>query len=224
MEYAHSRGVYRMVAERSSQPILEIFEILRVGRYRQMMEMLLITGLDERQVGELFVEGVHCPIAEETVSLYRHYFWDTDIMTKRDWKEFLFGKGGYYNAGDLWSFLIIPTHLALWKMGFTKRISVDRVEALSDIFNTAYIKSVESSIEGDVDYFRKSAMVAISAYEASRTTSIDAESVIDLLRGIKLGTVNAGVVTLKEFTKGQHSQGSVLQLPSKAEAHNARPQ
>lgn len=213
-DWARAHQVYSMLMRPDSDGIQDILRIFRNHTNRPLLEALLMMNVFPEDVLNLFKDGTGVTLEEHTMKLYQHYFWNTRIMSRLDWHNFLFEPVGgqriprYANAGDLWSYLHLPASLALYKAGFTKFVKIDKAKALDDIFGTAYMKAMEEAQTGNVPCFQKAATVAIAAFEASKTTTSDINEVLHRLSGaVKLKPTEFEVTSIASVTGGHHSQG-----------------
>jgi hypothetical protein len=196
-----------------------IFRIFRNPTQRQIMELLTITNLQNKEVADLFWESTGTQLDEIDVTRYKHYFWDIDGMSRGDWEYVLFtplGQPAYSNAKELWTALFVPANLTLWKMGYDKRGGIDKTKMVDDLMKMAYYKALESANTGSVASFRQAASVALDAFEAQKSSTLDVSEVINILRDVKIAPVETASISLQEISEGHHSpSANILTLPSK---------
>jgi len=223
LEWAQVHQIYGMLARSGSPEMADILRVFRNYSQRQLLESLLVMNLYPDDVLNLFKAGSGVELSEGTMKRYQHYFWNARIMSRLDWYNFLFdGVAGlrferYANANDLWAYMHLPAQLALYKAGFAKYANIDKAKALDDLFGMAYMKAMEEAQVGNTPNFQKTAMVAIAAFSAGRTTSTDISDVLARLTGaVKLTSAEFHVESIDAVSGGHHSAGGgVLALPAR---------
>ncbi len=230
LEFAREHQVYGLLTKPDTESFKTCFRILRQFHIRQTLEMLLAMNLTDETTCNLFMEGTGVQLDEYTLKLYRHYFWNTSIMSRLDWYYFLHAVAGttviprYPNGPDLWAAMHIDPELTLAKMGYQRYASIDKAKALDSLFTTAYIKAQEEAAIGNTLGFQKASGVAIQAYESAKTSTTDVGQLLDRLAGrVRMTATKMEILTLEKFTEGRHSEISnvVPLLPKRStNAHN----
>lgn len=234
LTFAREQQVYSLLTKPDSEGFKTCFRILRQFHLRQALELLLVMNLTDESLCNLFLEGTGVQLDEYTLKLYRHYFWNTAILSRLDWYHFLHAVAGtaviprYPNGTDLWAAMHIDPELALAKMGYQRYASLDKAKALDSLFTTAYIKAQEEAAIGNTLGFQKASSVAIQAYESAKTSTTDVGQLLDKLAGrVRMTALKMEVLPLEKHTEGRHSEVSnvVPLLPKRStDAHDGKDQ
>lgn len=115
-------------------------ELLTQQRVRTKLEALLITGMSPKDASFYLEALVRQHVPEEVISLYRHYFWNVDLLSIGQWSDFLANYQGvhgamlrsYYNHGEAHT---------LWKLGYAT--SIDTKEAVRGILFDSIMRQRE---------------------------------------------------------------------------------
>lgn len=125
---------------------------LRNVRLRPTLEMLVISGLSTGDViSSLNLLGED-RVSPDGVETFRHYFWNRDIMSRDDWKQFLTRTADqgwmldrYPNGRDLMHAYLGDPQVALWKVGVAPQI--DEKMMIATILGDAYMRWLELKAE-----------------------------------------------------------------------------
>lgn len=99
----------------------EARELLTEYRIRPVLEALLIGGLDNKDAAYNLEIITGRKTSSQVVSMYRHYFWNPDLLSNADWDKLLSDYHGKH--GDkLKQCLLRGSEYTLWKLGVSKEV------------------------------------------------------------------------------------------------------
>ena len=104
-------------------------EILQSDRIRMAIEGYLLAGADVCDMPKLLQDYSNKKVSRQVLDMYRHYFWNRDLMSPRDWVAFL---ASHPMGGLYLEFYSQDAGFVAWKLGY--RPEVDEKEALRGIF------------------------------------------------------------------------------------------
>lgn len=187
IKYLLERKVYTLACGDYKQEADQAFRILRNKPWRELMEALLLTRASIPTVVSLFNKTIWTVrgITDDVIYIYRHYFWNVEIMNQDDWYNFLVGCS-YPNAKLYWMLVNIPTELGLWLIGYRENAGISRQEALGSLFNLAYAQAVKAAYNDDIQSFHKAVSAAVSIHEACQENAQDVTKVIEELKQIRV--------------------------------------
>ena len=204
------RGTY------SCKQALAIFEN---GPMRDVIESLLLTSLSNEETAETLSYLSSTGVTAESVSSFRHYFWNTTLMTFDDWSYFL--TKPYIRDIHLTA-LKSPKNpdgakLTLYKMGLMPTL-MNKLEVLTSIRDISYMNFLES--DGFNQGMKKSTMMLnygtlvkttqdkLDEYEAGEQDVIH-----EFYKHLKVSSRSTVHKGLKEL-EGEYSDQGARQLPS----------
>lgn len=93
-------------------------ELLTTHRLRPKIEALLICGMPDKDVSFYLGALTEREVPISVVAMYRHYFWNVDLLSLADWYAFLETYQNGYGK-RLRSYLNQGVEHTLWKLGYT---------------------------------------------------------------------------------------------------------
>ena len=115
--------------------VLAAREILQQDKLRMAVDGFLLSGAAVSDMPAMLLRYSNKKISRQVLDMYRHYFWNRDLMSPRDWVSFLEGHpmGGLYLE-----FYSQDASFVAWKLGYQPE--VDEKGALKDIFVDAVMR------------------------------------------------------------------------------------
>jgi len=156
-------------------------ELLGNVKCRRVVETLLLANMDIQAVSEFVLEITGISVHKKTVDLYRHYFWNRDLLSTREWLDYL---EEYDNGKILASCYSQGGEYALWKLGH--RVSLPKEEILTSVFHESAMRFFETS---QFDNTRDTAMTAKlwaeSLFKANEELEKSGDAVKQVLENLK---------------------------------------
>jgi hypothetical protein len=103
-------------------------------------------------VASFTLEITGISVHKKTIDLYRHYFWNRDLLSTREWLEYL---EDYDDGKMLTACYSQGGEYALWKLGH--RVKLPKEEVLNSVFHESAMRFFETS---QFDNTRDTAMTA----------------------------------------------------------------
>jgi hypothetical protein len=94
VRYLRQLGVYEIF--RSTPEMQAAWDILANPEQRLVVEQVIFSRLDLRMACQRINKKQGWFLSEDAVSLFRHYFWNTRLLTFDDWGKFLYGRNAMY--------------------------------------------------------------------------------------------------------------------------------
>lgn len=156
-------------------------ELLGNAKCRKVVETLLLANMDPESVAKYVLEITGVSVHKKTIDLYRHYFWNRDLLSTREWLDYL----GEYDGGNILSACYSQGgEYALWKLGH--RVKLPKEEVLNSVFHESAMRFFETS---QFDNTRDTAMTAKlwaeSLFKASEELDKSGDAVKQVLDNLK---------------------------------------
>lgn len=127
-------------------------ELLGNNKCRRVVETLLLANMEVDSVASFTLEITGISVHKKTIDLYRHYFWNRDLLSTREWLEYL---EDYDDGKMLTACYSQGGEYALWKLGH--RVKLPKEEVLNSVFHESAMRFFETS---QFDNTRDTAMTA----------------------------------------------------------------
>tara|TARA_Y100000114_G_C11764016_1_gene332043 strand:- start:11184 stop:11969 length:786 start_codon:yes stop_codon:yes gene_type:complete len=185
MDFAPSRNWVRrqrfLSMARGDEHASNARELLGNTKCRKVVETLLLANMEVGPVSEFVLEITGVSVPKKTVDLYRHYFWNRDLLSTREWLDYL---DEYENGKMLSSCYSQGGEYALWKLGH--RVDLPKEEVLSSVFHESAMRFFETS---QFDNTRDTAMTAKlwaeSLFKANEELEKSGDAVKQVLDNLK---------------------------------------
>jgi len=185
MDFTPSRNWVRrqrfLSMARADEHAANARELLGNVKCRRVVETLLLANMDIQAVSEFVLEITGISVHKKTVDLYRHYFWNRDLLSTREWLDYL---EEYDNGKILASCYSQGGEYALWKLGH--RVSLPKEEILTSVFHESAMRFFETS---QFDNTRDTAMTAKlwaeSLFKANEELEKSGDAVKQVLENLK---------------------------------------
>jgi len=92
--YLRKLGIYEMF--RHSQNMQDAWDILANPEQRLVVEQIILSRLDLKMACQRINRKMGWFLSEDAVTTFRHYFWNTKLLTFDEWGKFLFGRAALY--------------------------------------------------------------------------------------------------------------------------------
>jgi len=96
--------------------------LLANNSLRPLLEALLLADVGLKETLRLVKKRTGRKLSDQTVRYYKHFFWNRDLLTQKQWQEFLpeYSRGealkGVYEEGP---------DMVKWRLGFNKKIDAN---------------------------------------------------------------------------------------------------
>lgn len=185
MDFSPSRNWVRrqrfLSMARGDEHAVNSREILGNTKCRKVIETLLLANMPVEMVSEFVKEITGVSVPEKTVDMYRHYFWNRDLLTTREWLDYL---ESYEGGKMLASCYSQGGEYALWKLGH--RVKLPKEEVLNSVFHESAMRFFETS---QFDNTRDTAMTAKlwaeSLFKANEELEKSGDAVKQVLDNLK---------------------------------------
>lgn len=170
-------------------------------RSRPALETLLVTDSTvediAKSLGALF--GIDVSIA--AINLYRHYFWNRDLLTSVQWFDFLEAHPQKWLMRNCYS---QGLDYALWKLGYRKELPKD--EVLRSVIHEAAMRFFETSMfPNNKDTALAAKMWSESlfrAYEEADRSGDAVKEIVEELKEVSIRLGRRGIPSIEEKTNG----------------------
>ena len=109
-------------------------------KVRRMLNAMLLSGTEPEEIAAYITQLTGRKTAKKTVDLYRHYFWNTKLLSLKQWREYLQER---HDGKMFTSCLHQGTEHALWKLGH--RVELPQEDVLRGVFHEASMRFFEMS-------------------------------------------------------------------------------
>lgn len=109
-------------------------------KVRRMMNAMLLSGTESDEIATYVTQLSGLKTTKKTVELYRHYFWNTKLLSLKQWRDYL---KEHHDGKMLLSCLHQGTEHALWKLGH--RVELPQEDVLRGVFHEASMRFFEMS-------------------------------------------------------------------------------
>lgn len=131
-----------------TKPAADAKIMLEDTRLRPALEMLILSGLPTEYIALRLEDASGEQITNESVMHYAHYFWNRQILTREEWKDYLITTNAeghwhsqYSNGRDLFQAYLGDPQVALWKLGLMPVVNEEQV--VDEVFKDAYMRLLE---------------------------------------------------------------------------------
>lgn len=167
---------------------LQAREILGDTKVRPVVETLIISDASLEDVSKYTREITGKKLSKKAIDLYRHYFWNRQLLSSSEWLAFL---DSYENGDALKLCYKQGLEYALWRLGY--RVELSQQDVLRSVFHESAMRFFETTNSPNN---RDTAMTAkmwaeniFKATEELNKTGDEVRQVLDELKtvAIKLG-------------------------------------
>jgi hypothetical protein len=74
---------------KGTQQVKEALAMFKNRPLREIVEAMILTGMPDEHISALLIKYKAINVYGSTVAVFRHYFWNTDLMSQEDWSEYL---------------------------------------------------------------------------------------------------------------------------------------
>ena len=185
MDFAPSRNWVRrqrfLSMAREDEHARNARELLGDTKARRAIEALLLANMELEDVQEYVLKITGVSVHKKTLDLYRHYFWNRDLLSTREWFNYL---QDYEDGRMLSSCYSQGGEYALWKLGH--RVKLPKEEVLNSVFHESAMRFFETS---QFDNTRDTAMTAKlwaeSLFKANEELDKSGDAVKQVLDNLK---------------------------------------
>ncbi len=138
--WARGKRLLSMASEEASAK--KARDILGHNICRPVIEALIISGMDSGDVASYTKEITGVKFSKRCINMYRHYFWNRDLLSVGEWYSFL----DDYPRGDLLKGCFDQgADYALWKLGY--RVEISKDEVIRGLLHESTMRYFETSRE-----------------------------------------------------------------------------
>jgi hypothetical protein len=92
--YLRKLGIYEMF--RDTPEMQEAWDILSTPDQRLTVEQIILSRLDLKMAAQRVNKKQGWFLSEDGIKTFRHYFWNTKLLTFDDWGRYLYGRAALY--------------------------------------------------------------------------------------------------------------------------------
>jgi len=94
MAHLRKLGIYEIF--RNTPEMQEAWDILANPDQRLVVEQVVLSRLDPKMAAQRINKKQGWFLSEEGINTFRHYFWNTKLLTFDDWGRYLYGRAALY--------------------------------------------------------------------------------------------------------------------------------
>lgn len=132
--------------------------ILGDGHIRDIVEAMLLRGFKDKEIAASVAGNDIADLGEESIHLYKYYFWDTEGVDRLDWKTYLDKisdkREKYLKVLSIYG---RPEYVK-WKLGLKPKITY--ADVLEDMMNNLYFRFTEMVTSEDIGNVVKASKMA----------------------------------------------------------------
>ena len=113
---------------------------LQDSKVRRALECLLLANTDIELIPEYILELCGQQMTRKSVDLFRHYFWNRELLNTGQWMSYL---EGHHDEEIYWGCYANGEMFALWKLG--AKVDIDGEDVLRDILRESAMRFKETS-------------------------------------------------------------------------------
>lgn len=141
MRYLREQGVYDYFTQ--SMAMRDAREILSRPDQRLAVEQALFTRIPSPDLAKKLNSQKNWHLTAAGLDLYKHYFWNIDLLTFDDWGRFLYGRTSVYER--MMTLMTADTQLALHLMQINQEL--DSRKMIVDIQKASYFTFKECELK-----------------------------------------------------------------------------
>lgn len=213
------RGLWK-----SGRTVKEAVDVFNNGPLREIVESLVLTGMDDEQISELLSYYKAVGIIPGSIAEFRHYFWNVELLTFEDWSYYLTQPS--IQPIKLTA-LKSPKNLdgirlTLYKMGIMPR-ALDRMEVFTTLRDVGFMNFLEANgfpqgqhkaeMLGSYAHVVRMSQDKLDEYSAGEQNVID-----EFYKHTTIGNTEVKQKTISQLQGDADEQRSIRKLPPRGKS------
>lgn len=211
MRYLRDQKVYEYFYRNASME--EAWEILSHPDKRLVVEQALMARIQSKTIAIQINKKRNWLLTEHGVELYKHYFWNVDLLTFDEWGRFLYGRSAMYERQM--NLLTATPALALHLLQVEQQ--VESKQMLLDVQRHCYFTFIEVATKPGTDPAKIKAMqvlgkTVIEAHEALQTSDTILNEVLEKFEKFRMLRNEQTPPSIKALApKGNYSNSGIAE-------------
>jgi hypothetical protein len=216
-EFMRDQGIYEMWAPTASDK--RLFDMLSLKPVVDTVKLLIMGRVNVVEIPDWVRQKHKVDIDPETLRLFKHYFWDTDIASYDEWSVYLRSSASKHHL--LSAYAGSPAQ-ALYRAGFNPRI--DGKRALNDVqrsihFRLEATRSMPDNAE-TASIISRLAKELASIHQVLYGEGAGLEEVLRKFQQLRMANKDPGVVDIRKLAPhGNFSNSGVKDKEKKHEVN-----
>jgi hypothetical protein len=189
-----------------------VLDLLASPKVRPLLETFILSPMKPEQAVRKINNSTGANISVETYELFRHYFWNNELLSIREWADFRQNRRVAHNE---WLRLAATAQgpdgvrLLLWKTGTGPIRHIDSGKLFTHLRDIAFMKALElehqpASKDNSIA-FRNYVQSAKSAQEEVTASAAAMKDVLNSFKAFQMKTQDDKVVSIMELTDGNRA-------------------
>jgi hypothetical protein len=209
--FLKSEGIYE--AWNRNVHMKQAMEILSNNPVRHLVETYLLSPMKAYQAINTIKARTDFPISLKAYELYRHYFWNTDLLSGTDWGRFI---GSRSASNSEWLNLALDTRNStgiealLWKTGAKAVQKIEANKIFTDIRNIGYMCIQQLAMK----YPNKDHAMALLNYarvvrigqDGMDSSNDSVQDVVEAFSAFKIRYKESNMKPIDQLTGGNYSE------------------
>jgi hypothetical protein len=207
MTFLRQCGVYD--AWHRNAAMRQAMSMLGNAQVRPLMEAFILSPMKPDQAVKKIFQNTGVDVSERAYELFRHYFWNSQLLSMEEWGEFIAGRRVAHKE---WLRIAVTAkgargvQLLLWRTGSGALRHIDSGRMFTDLRNIAYMKALELEHEpADKDNataFRSYVHSAKMAQEEITASAAAAQDLVDSFQGFHMKSITPKLPSVLQLTAG----------------------
>ena len=162
--------------------------MLQDGKLRKVVECLLLANASPDDIPEYAREICGVVLSRGQVDLFRHYFWNRELLNTRQWVDYL---SDHHDEEVYWGCYANGEEYAVWKLGGS--LDVNGEDVLREILKESAMRFKEtSSLPNSRDTALTAKLWAENVFKASDELNRTGDAVSRVLDGLRDVAIRLG--------------------------------
>lgn len=201
------QGIYE--AWHRTRAMKDAIALLSDNQIRALVETFLLSPLKPHQIIVKVRQATGTELKEDTLDLFRRYYWNTTLLSMEEWTEFIHQRRVSHQE---WLQLAVTARgpqgvqLLLWRTGTGALRHLDAGKIFTDLRNIAYVKAKELEFQpAGKDHstaLKNYVQAATSAQQEVTSSAAAMQDVLDSFQAFKMRTSEEKVPSIMELEGG----------------------
>jgi hypothetical protein len=197
-------------------PMEEALAILRSSKLRQIVETLLLSPVKSEPAVRKINNEEGVSLSIKAYELFKHYFWNTNLMSGADWGVFLNTR---QSTHDEWLQLALESRdasgvqLLLWKTGYGGLQQIEANKGFSEARDAAFMLLrqifMQTPSKNHADMMLSYVRVAKLAQEGVDSSAAAVQDVVESFNAFRLRNVETKAPSVVQLTQGNYSPAEI---------------
>jgi len=177
-------------------------DLLGDTKIRPLLEALILSDASLEDISSYILEIGGQKVAQKTIDMYRHYFWNRELLSGREWFAYL---DKYPDGKMLQQCYKQGIEYALWRTGY--RVDLPQKDVIRSVFHESAMRFFETTASPNN---RDTAMTAkmwaeniFKATEELNRTGDEVQQVLEELRSVAIKLGKRDITSLESLKRGE---------------------